>query len=73
MKLRIELKKNCVKQARALTEMYTSKKVSGWASPDSLVFKFGVLHFSGPGSVPGFRPTPLIYQWLCCDSGSHIK
>ena len=29
-------------------------------SPSGLVVKFGALHFGGPGSVPGRRPTPLI-------------
>ena len=37
------------------------------------MFKFGMLHFSGLGSVPGYGCTPLICQWLCCDNSSHPK
>ena len=31
-----------------------------WASPSSLVVKFGMLHFGGLGSVPRSGTTPLI-------------
>ena len=48
-----------------------SKVVSG-ASPGALVVKFGVLHFSGPGSVPRVQ-TYTICQWPCCGSNPHTK
>ena len=35
--------------------------------------KFGMLHFSKLGSVPVSKPTPLICQGPCCDSGLHTK
>ena len=43
------------------------------ASAGGVVVKLGVLHFSGPGSGPGSRPTPLICQWPCCGSSSQTK
>ena len=35
--------------------------------------KFGVLHFGGPGLVPGLGPIRLICQWPCCGGGSQTK
>ena len=49
------------------------KTIVFWASPGGLVIKFGALHLSGPGLVPGCRPTPLICQWPCFGGGSHRK
>ena len=43
------------------------------ASPSGLVVKFSTLCFSGPGSVAGCRPTPLICQWACYGGSSHTK
>ena len=43
------------------------------ASPSGLVVKFGVLHFGGPGVIPGRGPIPLICQWPCCGGGAHIQ
>ena len=52
---------------------FSIKKSLDRASPSSLVFKLGMLHFSGPGSIPGHRPTPLVCQWPCCGDGPHTK
>ena len=39
--------------------------------PGCLVVKFSALHFSGPGSVPGHGPTPLIGG--CAEAVTHIQ
>ena len=43
------------------------------ASPGGLLVKFRVLHFSGPGLVPGRKPVPLVWQWPCCGGSSDRK
>ena len=35
--------------------------------------KFGVLHFGGPGLVPGHGTIPLVCQWPRCGRSSHKK
>ena len=43
------------------------------ARPSGLVVKFCAFHFGILGSVPRYRPTPLICQWPCCGGSSHTK
>ena len=40
--------------------IFKSLKHKNWAQSHGLVVKFGMLHFSGLGSVPGHGPTPPI-------------
>ena len=49
------------------------RKTSVRASPDGLAVKFHTLLFSGPGSFPGRRTTPLVHQWPCCGGSSHRR
>ena len=53
--------------------LFLSSKYFLRGSLGSLVVKFGMLHFSRPGSVPGGGPTLLVCQWPCCGGGSHTK
>ena len=45
-----------------MTELlsFLISKSRDWGHHHGLVVKFGVLHFGGPGSFPGHRPTPHI-------------
>ena len=49
------------------------RKEEGWASPSGLLVKFSLLCFRGPGLVPRHGPTPLVFQWSCCGSGSRTE